>query len=100
MVAEWLFWDEFGTRFNFIAVDYLVYGTEVSHNMYESYPVVYLLSGIFAASLCTIICKELSEGPLFYRGKVPQKAVHHGVDYLLRRMFYFVGQALEGFFSE
>lgn len=24
-VAEWLFWDEFGVRFNFIAVDYLVY---------------------------------------------------------------------------
>lgn len=23
-VAEWLFWDEFGVRFNFIAVDYLV----------------------------------------------------------------------------
>ena len=38
-VAEWLFWDEFSTRFNFIAVDYLVYGTEVTHNIYESYPV-------------------------------------------------------------
>ena len=27
--AEWLFWDEFGVRFNFIAVDYLVYSDEV-----------------------------------------------------------------------
>lgn len=26
-VAEWLFWDEFNTRFNFIAVDYLIYTT-------------------------------------------------------------------------
>ena len=23
-IAEWLFWDEFGSRFNFIAVDYLL----------------------------------------------------------------------------
>lgn len=51
LVAEWLFWDEFGTRFNFIAVDYLVYGTEVTRNIYESYPIGFLLGGIFAASL-------------------------------------------------
>ena len=31
-VAEWLFWDEFGVRFNFIAVDYLVYSDEVLKN--------------------------------------------------------------------
>jgi len=31
-VAEWLFWDEFGVRFNFIAVDYLVYSDEVINN--------------------------------------------------------------------
>jgi hypothetical protein len=28
-IAEWFFWDEFGARFNFIAVDYLVYTHEV-----------------------------------------------------------------------
>ena len=28
-VSEWLFWDEFGVRFNFSAVDYLVYTQEV-----------------------------------------------------------------------
>src|SRR5262245_28381392 len=28
-VAEWLFWEEFGARFNFIAVDYLLYTHEV-----------------------------------------------------------------------
>ena len=33
-VAEWLFWDEFGVRFNFIAVDYLVYSDEVLHNLW------------------------------------------------------------------
>ncbi|MFJ4248546.1 LTA synthase family protein [Pseudomonas sp. NPDC089741] len=43
-VAEWLFWDEFGVRFNFIAVDYLVYSDEVLNNVLESYPIATLLS--------------------------------------------------------
>ncbi|MEJ6820132.1 LTA synthase family protein [Pseudomonas sp. LF-5] len=43
-VAEWLFWDEFGVRFNFIAVDYLVYSDEVLNNVLESYPIGILLS--------------------------------------------------------
>lgn len=46
-VAEWLFWDEFGVRFNFIAVDYLVYSDEVLNNLLESYPIGTLL-GILA----------------------------------------------------
>ena len=37
--AEILFWQEFSTRFNFIAVDYLVYTREVIGNIRESYPV-------------------------------------------------------------
>lgn len=37
--AEWTFWNEFGARFNFIAVDYLVYTREVVGNIEESYPV-------------------------------------------------------------
>ncbi len=36
--SELVFWAEFGTRFNFIAVDYLVYTTEVIGNIRESYP--------------------------------------------------------------
>jgi phosphoglycerol transferase MdoB-like AlkP superfamily enzyme len=53
LVAEWLFWAEFNTRLNFIAVDYLVYGTELTMNMYESYPVYYIFAGILAAALAT-----------------------------------------------
>ena len=37
--SELTFWAEFGTRFNFIAVDYLVYTTEVIGNIRESYPI-------------------------------------------------------------
>lgn len=53
VVAEWLFWAEFSTRLNFISVDYLVYGTELTMNMYESYPIILIFSGISAASLAT-----------------------------------------------
>ncbi|PWK92895.1 LTA synthase family protein [Fulvimonas soli] len=42
--AEWVFWDEFGTRFNFIAVDYLVYTDEVVGNIEQSYPMARWLS--------------------------------------------------------
>ncbi len=49
-VSEWIFWDEFQTRFNFIAVDYLVYTQEVIGNIWESYPVVWLLSAIAVLS--------------------------------------------------
>lgn len=50
-LAEWVFWDEFGVRFNFIAVDYLIYTQEVIDNIMESYPVVPLLLALAAATL-------------------------------------------------
>jgi len=55
MVAEWLFWDEFKARFNFIAVDYLVYRREITDNILESYPLPYILLGIFLAALGTFL---------------------------------------------
>lgn len=53
-VSEWTFWQEFQTRFNFIAVDYLVYTTEVLGNIRESYPVPAILSVLFV--LTTVGC--------------------------------------------
>ncbi|SPO67727.1 LTA synthase family protein [Pseudomonas sp. JV241A] len=50
-VAEWLFWDEFGVRFNFIAVDYLVYSDEVLNNILESYPIGLILGVLALAAL-------------------------------------------------
>ena len=49
--AEYFFWDEFHARFNFIAVDYLIYTTEVMQNMVESYPLGWLLSAVFLLAL-------------------------------------------------
>lgn len=51
-VSEWTFWDEFGVRFNFIAVDYLVYTTEVIGNIRESYNLPLIFAGIlFGAAI-------------------------------------------------
>ncbi len=44
--AEITFWEEFKNRFNFIAVDYLIYTNEVIKNINESYPIPLLVSGI------------------------------------------------------
>ncbi len=54
-VAEWLFWDEFNVRFNFIAVDYLVYADEVLNNILESYPVYPLLAVLAVAAIGTTL---------------------------------------------
>lgn len=50
-VAEHLFWSEFSTRFNFIAVDYLVYTHEVIGNIVESYPIGWIIALIALTSL-------------------------------------------------
>ena len=47
-VAEITFWMEFSTRFNFIALDYLIYTQEVIGNIRQSYPVGWILAGIGA----------------------------------------------------
>jgi len=50
--SEWFFWEEFGKRFDFIAVDYLVYTHEVVYNILESYPIPLLIGFIFVISSC------------------------------------------------
>ena len=51
MIGEHLFWTEFNARYNFIAVDYLVYTREVIGNIWESYPVGKLLAVLVALSM-------------------------------------------------
>ena len=50
-VSEYFFYNEFGVRYNFIAVDYLIYTNEVIGNIMESYPVVPLFSAILSLTL-------------------------------------------------
>jgi phosphoglycerol transferase MdoB-like AlkP superfamily enzyme len=71
-IAEWLFWDEFGGRFNFIAVDYLLYTHEVIGNIWESYPVGRVLAVLWcvAAALAFLFRSMISQAagaPLAWR---------------------------------
>ena len=52
--AEITFWDEFQRRFNFIAVDYLIYTYEVVKNINESYPLPLLIGGMVILVTTTV----------------------------------------------
>jgi phosphoglycerol transferase MdoB-like AlkP superfamily enzyme len=42
-ISEGFFFDEFLSRFNTVAIDYLIYPTEVVTNLWESYPLVQIV---------------------------------------------------------
>ncbi len=52
--GEFTFWDEFERRYNFIAVDYLIYTYEVVQNINESYPLPILISAMLALVFSSI----------------------------------------------
>lgn len=54
IIGEPVFWDEFSVRYNFIAVDYLVYTNEVIGNIIESYPMVPVVMGVAAGTALVI----------------------------------------------
>lgn len=59
VVAEFVFWQEFTTRFNFIAVDYLIYTHEVIGNIEESYPVGWIFAAIgLLATVVVLVCRR------------------------------------------
>ena len=60
--AELTFWNEFASRFNFIAVDYLIYTNEVIGNIRESYNMPLLLSlvAVVALALWWVIVRRIA----------------------------------------
>lgn len=74
--ASAVFWEEFQSAFNFIAVDYLVYTNEVFANIWQSYPVVWIISAIIALSAVIIL---FSHKYLFMAENTPP---------FLKRLFY------------
>ena len=65
LMAEFPFWDEFGVRFNFIAVDYLIYTYEVVSNINQSYPLPLIIIVLLGLVVGTIF--------LFYKEGVFRK---------------------------
>ena len=75
-VSEYFFWEEFGVRYNFIAVDYLVYTTEVLGNIKESYPLPLLVIGILSADVILtyfVVKKKLLVDSLASKSKLKSR---------------------------
>ncbi|MDO4879645.1 MAG: sulfatase-like hydrolase/transferase [Capnocytophaga sp.] len=75
-VSEYFFWNEFGIRYNFIAVDYLIYTTEVIGNIMESYPVIPLFSAILVVVLAlTFFLYKKTKQELYSLPNLQQKGI-------------------------
>jgi hypothetical protein len=53
-IAEYYFFDEYNSRFNTVAIDYLHYWTEVSANIVEMYP-VWRIAGVCVGGAAAIV---------------------------------------------
>jgi phosphoglycerol transferase MdoB-like AlkP superfamily enzyme len=101
--AEYFFWEEFSTRFNFIAIDYLIYTSEVTNNIFESYnmPLVITLWTISSAAIAFLAIKkrwlfatEKISTTIWQRLKVGGVFVIYPVV-----AFFVIGQNTERFFD-
>lgn len=68
-ISEYFFWNEFGVKYNFIAVNYLVYTNEVIGNIMESYPVIPIFSALFI--IAGIITYFIIKRSKIYIEKIP-----------------------------
>jgi phosphoglycerol transferase MdoB-like AlkP superfamily enzyme len=58
-IAEYFFFEEFHSRFNTVAVDYILYPYEVFVNVWQSYPVIpALLFCLVLSLLCTFLIRK------------------------------------------
>jgi len=54
-IAEFFFFDEFKSRFNTVAVDYLLYPHEVFLNIWDTYPLVWVIGAAIAFGVAWVI---------------------------------------------
>ena len=87
-IGEYLFWEEFGVRYNFIAVDYLIYTNEVIGNIMESY-------SIFPIIITVLIC---SLGIIWLQSRKAQFKLEriYNVKTLCFHIIYFILSVLVG----
>lgn len=76
-VGEVLFWQEFGVRYNFIAVDYLVYTHEVIGNIMASYAIGPILMLLIAVTLAIIVVQSRKSRFVLENLMVPKTTALH-----------------------
>ena len=101
MVAEWFFWSEFGVRFNFISVDYLVYRREVTDNILQSYPVFYILPLLFVLTVIIFFfIRPAVLRPLHLKEPFKKRAVIAGLLLMLPLLSFFILNQSQRRFSD
>ncbi|MFN3968888.1 LTA synthase family protein [Flavobacterium sp.] len=89
-ISEYFFWNEFGVRYNFIAVDYLVYTNTVIGNIMESYPVIPLFTGVgLITGIITYLIVKRSQPFLNYLPTFRDKILGLGTYALLLTLSLF-----------
>ena len=88
-LAEFVFWNEFAARFNFVAVDYLLYTREIVGNIRESYSLPLLLGGtaLTAALASVLVFRHWPVAP----GKCFGIVGRLGLALIGAALFWFVG---------
>jgi len=89
--AELTFWDEFKTRFNFIAVDYLIYTHEVISNIKQSYPLPILIGSILLITATIVF--------LFYKGKAFTDTFTHKANLKTRIVILAIAIIIASFYA-
>ena len=82
-ISECVFWNEFGVRYNFIAVDYLVYTNEVIGNIMESYPIIPMFLGVLLVAV--IVCWRM-----FRRKDFSEAGNGGGIPFLATLLVYVI----------
>ena len=101
LVAEWFFWSEFGVRFNFISVDYLVYTREVIDNIVQSYPVFLILPVLFVVtSFAFCLIRVAILRPLALRESFKKRAAAGGLMMLVPLLCFLLLDQSQRCFSD
>jgi hypothetical protein len=99
-ISKYLFWNEVGVKYNFIAVNYLVYTNEVIGNIMESYPVFPLFSGLFIiAGTVTYFILKKSRNYIYSIPTFVEKIKISGLYFTLFGSHKKVGEFTEYFFK-
>lgn len=93
LVAEIIFWDEFGTKFNFIAVDYIIYTNEIIGTLKESIPFYEIVTGIILSALLILF---------FFRNKILSNIATFSITYfaIITLIFFSLSIFLFNFYDE
>ena len=88
--GEYIFWGEFGVRYNFIAVDYLVYTHEVIGNIMESYAIIPMIGMTLLLTVGIIFLQSRH-----YRFNITKL---YGVKMLIIHLFLYAVLATSAYF--